>query len=397
MDDLDVVVPRALAARAIEVVRERGFESPLADDPRHLDERHALGFTDAAGAQLDLHWHVLHGSLHRDADVAFWDAAEPAELRGVACRVLCREDALLQAATQGCEFSDTHPLRWVADAAELLRGAPAFDWDRVVEQARRHRLRSELRAALAALVEVTGEELPAATGRRRVLGAGLPATARAVGAEESGGDGPLAPRAVERVGDELRTWIRREVAPGARVTPKHAALWLKETWALPRARDIPAHAVGRRRPDAAPAGAATLRRGDALGFRHGESGTAYVGAGWWAPDEHGSWSRGREAVLVLPVRDDEALTVTVDLVPFLIPTRPHLEVDVVVDGEARRRWGFSGTVLADARRTLHVPARRQREQVALRFRVRHPLSPLAARYDGDPRPLGIALRGLSLS
>ena len=199
--------------------------------------------------------------------------------------------------------------------------------------------------------------------------------------------------------DELRTWVRREVAPGARVTPKHAALWLKETWALPRARDIPAHALGRRRPDAAPAGAVALRRGDALGFRHGESGTAELGAGWWAPDEHGTWSRGREAVLVLPLAapDDDALTVTIDLVPFLTPTRPHLEVDVIVDAEDLQRWGFSGTVLADERRVVHVPARRQREQVALRFRVRHPLSPLAARYDGDPRPLGIALRGLSLS
>ena len=66
-------------------------------------------------------------------------------MRGVACRVLCREDALLQACTQGREYSDTHPLRWAADAAELLRSAESFDWDRVVEQARRHRLARELR------------------------------------------------------------------------------------------------------------------------------------------------------------------------------------------------------------------------------------------------------------
>ena len=171
MDDLDVAVPRALAPRAMEVLRSRGFESPLADDPRHLDERHALPFRDAAGAELDLHWHVLHGSLHPDADAAFWAAAQPAEVRGVACRVLCREDAVLQAMTQGREFSDTHPLRWAADAAELLRGAPAFDWDRVVEQARRHRLTAELRAALEVLAEVTGEPMPAGGrpggGRRR--------------------------------------------------------------------------------------------------------------------------------------------------------------------------------------------------------------------------------------
>ena len=48
----------------------------------------------------------------------------------------------------GPEYSDAHPLRWAADAAELLRGAERFDWERVVEQARRHRLGRELREAL---------------------------------------------------------------------------------------------------------------------------------------------------------------------------------------------------------------------------------------------------------
>ena len=380
MDDLDVAVPRALAPRAIEVLRERGFDSPLAGDPRHLDERHALGFRDAAGAELDLHWHVLHGSLHHDADDAFWAAAEPASVRGVECRVLCREDALLQAVTQGREYSDTHPLRWAADAAELLRDAPAFDWDRVVEQARRHRLTRELGESLAVLGEVTGEPVPVVRSRGR---------ARARRAEESGGDGPLTPTRAERVGDELRTWVRREVAPGERVTPRHAALWLKETWALPRAREIPLHALGRLH-DPTPPGAVTLRRGDALGFRHGEAGTRNLGAGWWAPDEHGTWSRGREAVLVLPLAepDGEPYTVTLDLVPFLTPTRPHMEVEV-----AGRVWGFSGTTLADARRAMQVAAA---TRIALRFKIRHPISPIAARYDGDPRPLGIALRGLSL-
>jgi hypothetical protein len=184
--------------------------------------------------------------------------------------------------------------------------------------------------------------------------------------------------------------VRREVAPGAPLRPRHLALWLKETWALPRAQEIPRHVVARDRPDPTPPDARALRRGDALGFRHGEPGTGNLGAGWWAPDEHGTWSRGREAVLVLPLAepDDDPYTVTIDLVPFLTPTRPHMEVEV---GDTR--WGFSGTTLADARRTTQVHAG---TRIVLRFKIRHPLSPLTARYDGDPRPLGIALRGLSL-
>ena len=118
-------------------------------------------------------------------------------MRGVACRVLCREDALLQAITQGREFSDTHPLRWAADAAELLRDAPAFDWDRVVEQARRHRLRSELRAALAVLAEVTGEPVPAAAaeGAPAALADGSPPEAATAGGSAPSGRAARASRA----------------------------------------------------------------------------------------------------------------------------------------------------------------------------------------------------------
>jgi hypothetical protein len=54
-------------------------------------------------------------------------------------------------------------------------------------------------------------------------------------------------------------------------------------------------------------------------------------------------------------------------------------------------------MLADTRRVVRVPAEQGRERIALRLQIRHPLSPLAARYDADPRPLGVALLGLALS
>ena len=85
--------------------------------------------------------------------------------------------------------------------------------------------------------------------------------------------------------------MRREVAPGTPMRPKHAALFLKEAWALPRVRQIP---MRRAVEDPTPPGAVALRRGNTLGFRHGEAGVANLGAGWWAPDPDGTWSRARE-------------------------------------------------------------------------------------------------------
>jgi hypothetical protein len=362
MDDLDIAVPRALAAPAAEWLVACGFEPPFDPTTAHFDELHALGFRHPSGAEIDLHWHVLHESLHRDADADFFAAAQPAQLRDVACSVLCREDAFLQAVIQGREPTETHPLRWAADAAELLRAAPSFDWARVHEQARRHRLTRELREGLTVLAEL--------------------------------GLVDAAPRAqrTPRLREEVTSWLRREVAPGAPLRPRHGPLYLKHTWALPRARAIPRHALwrasGRRfaPPRDAP-GAKAL--GASLRFQHGEPGTRILGRGWWAPDAFGTWSRGREAVLVLPVEHDGPLKLAFEITPFVTTD----QVLVTVDGAPAARWRFSNQELADEQRTLAVPARLGRRHVALRFASR-PRSPLAAGYSGDPRPLGLALRSL---
>ena len=102
-------------------------------------------------------------------------------------------------------------------------------------------------------------------------------------------------------------------------------------------------------------------------------------------------------MLPLDAPHDGPLTVTLEVAPFLAHTRPHLEVGVAIDGTPAARWGFSGTGGTAEQRVVAVPARAGRERIALRFSVRHPLSPFAARYGSDPRPLGFALLGLELS
>ena len=155
-------------------------------------------------------------------------------------------------------------------------------------------------------------------------------------------------------------------------------------------RDARSHAAGRRR---------RRRPASTLRFQYAQPGTGNLGAGWWAPDLYGAWSRGREAVLVLPLDapHDGPLTVAIELTPFLAHTRPHLEIGVALDGAPAARWGFSGIGGIAEQRLLAVPARAGRERIALRFSVHHPLSPFAARYGSDPRTLGFALLGLELS
>ena len=109
----------------------------------------------------------------------------PPGYRDVDCLVMCREDTLLQAVVQGREHTETHPLRWAADAAELLRerGRRRSTRGGWTQQARRHRVERELREGLDVLAElgVVPEAVrgrPAAARGRRWPGARTRRSAR---------------------------------------------------------------------------------------------------------------------------------------------------------------------------------------------------------------------------
>ena len=390
MDDLDVVVHREHAAQAVDILRATGRRQPsLPSDPASTsiyDEIHALPFGDEAGAELDLHWHVLHGSLHRGADAEFWERSRPARIRDVPLAVLAAEDTFVQVAGHGMQVSAEHPLRWAADAVLLLRGTPAFDWDLVAETASRHRMAREIGGAVDALARVAPDLVPARLppclrrGRRRLR----PTTPEAAAARE---------------------FVRRTVAPGEPVRAGHALAYVKEVWALDRARRIPAHAawiVSGRRPrlaprDELPPGGPPQAPAEPS-FQAGTDGVPFLGPGWWSSDLHGTWSRGREAVVVLPLPADGPSPLLLDiwLVPYLSTAQPVLDLDVFVDGTRAARGSFRGSLLREERCTVRLPGG-ERSSLAVRFVQRTPrISPTRASDLADPRPLGFALRRMRL-
>ena len=235
-----------------------------------------MGFRDAAGAQLDLHWHVLHSSLHPDADAGFWAAARPAELRDVACSVICREDALLQAVDAG---------------PRVLRDPPAALGGRRRRAAARRaslRLGARDRAGAAAPPHPRAAR-GARRARRRDRRSPVPDTVRvalrprtrARRPEEAGGDGPLDAdrgRARQRRADELgaargRTrraaaaTTRRVVAEGDVGGPACARAAAARAVADERRGAPPRRPTRRRRPPS-PSGLAARSR-----FQYAEPGT----------------------------------------------------------------------------------------------------------------------------
>src|SRR6476659_4505051 len=114
MEDIDVLVPRGDADRALAALVRGGWTT----DPRgRLRSEHAQSLQDGAAHVLDLHWFSLAQS---GDDLGFWERSVPIEVHGVPTRALGPGDQLLHVAAHGGEWGAITPVRWMADAAAVV-------------------------------------------------------------------------------------------------------------------------------------------------------------------------------------------------------------------------------------------------------------------------------------
>lgn len=163
MQDFDVLVPTADAERAHRLLSDAGWVwRAYAPFSKLRAEAHGGVLIDAAGAEVDLHWHVLPGCLRPADDDDFWEAAEPLSVGGQATMALSPTDQLLHVCVHGVQWSAPPPIHWVVDAMVLLRSAGGrIDWSRFVRQTRRRRLTMIVAAALRYLIETFDAPVPA--------------------------------------------------------------------------------------------------------------------------------------------------------------------------------------------------------------------------------------------
>jgi hypothetical protein len=161
MADLDVLVPLDQVPRALDLLTQCGLKRAPGAPDRFNDTLarlfHACTYEDASGRHLDLHWRLFASSPDRDDDAAVWDAAVPVEIQWVHALALCPADQFLHVCAHGVAWNHVPPLRWIADAATVLRASgDAVDWDRLRARASHHGLVLALGAALRTLEEVSG-------------------------------------------------------------------------------------------------------------------------------------------------------------------------------------------------------------------------------------------------
>ena len=170
MFDIDVSVAPDHADRAVAVLNALGYHSILQDAltghrAAVVRDTHGFGFSGPDGAEIDLHWHLLHQGRSIALSEAFRAAAVEAEIAGVRCRATSVEDTLVVAVAHGTSWARNAAVRWVGESRCCCAITPGARLGRVVLRCRQARLSRAMLDGLDYVAEVSGLEAPAAARR----------------------------------------------------------------------------------------------------------------------------------------------------------------------------------------------------------------------------------------
>ncbi len=168
MEDVDVLVPPARAVEAVRCLLAAGCRRlsvvpgarPGEDAEVLMFHNYAAHFQSAQGLHLDLHWHSL-AECCAGMDDGFWERKVGWAAEGFSGSTLGLEDQLFHTCLHGARANILAPIRWIVDAACIVRKADgALRWPLLVEEARRRSLSYALAEALRVLEEIAPVGVP---------------------------------------------------------------------------------------------------------------------------------------------------------------------------------------------------------------------------------------------
>jgi putative nucleotidyltransferase-like protein len=162
MNDVDILVRPEKARLAIRQLHQTGWKSAYETPDALIPYQHAIAFINGQGQTLDLHWRVLWEGRQEITDDDLWETATPIQINNVLTSILSPTDQLLHVCVHGTASNDSSPLRWVADAAVILKmKGDEIKWDRLIEQTKKRRLMLQMTDTLGYLQKFLGEVVPA--------------------------------------------------------------------------------------------------------------------------------------------------------------------------------------------------------------------------------------------
>jgi Uncharacterised nucleotidyltransferase len=142
MDDFDLLVRPTDALEAFDVLERHGWRV-AADQLRprvsiDLAVRTASTLENSPNPELqfDLHWQLFWARFSEEANRALWERAVALEIEGEQCLAPSAADMLLHVCAHGAMWNEIPPVRWVLDAALVVRSG-VVDWTHLCAQSQR--------------------------------------------------------------------------------------------------------------------------------------------------------------------------------------------------------------------------------------------------------------------
>jgi hypothetical protein len=417
MDDIDLLVPYDRLRDAASALENVGIR-PMYANADHLVEqiqRRSMlpgwPFVGAATEDIDVHWHALHCNRQRHADDDFWAASNEALFEGIPVRVLNPADQLLQVCTHAAQPDSNTSLRWVADATQIVRGAGSgLSWDRLVQQAARHRVSFLMAESLRYLNRVVDLTVPEDAVEKMLRNSTI---------GEKVEVRLTAPNGRSQLGWAASRFLEfqnfRRGPNGFDTTSAFRALpqFLKnkyEVASLPKAIAAAIYEKANR--------PRRLRRSLGLGHRKSVADwtrlpvlterltfsdyTSHEWAflsGWSEPEKTGRWTVGKEARLGWRIADRSSdLVCRVEAMPGLHDVaHPVMAVEIWANNVQVDRWRFNAATSIVTVRSIQIARSvfARDEVLVLSFIVLDPFVPARAGISPDTRELGLHLRSLT--
>ena len=170
MSDIDLLVPPAQALAALDLLMSAGWAEEPAAARQWQDRREDMliltigsNLHHADKGEVDLHWTLMHGAGGTGLDEAVWSSARMVMIGAVQALRPSATFMLLHVIAHGLRPNAMSPLRWVTDAAMLLRHeGESVDWPQFHHWAARLGVRRRVAQGLMFLRDEMGLPVPAA-------------------------------------------------------------------------------------------------------------------------------------------------------------------------------------------------------------------------------------------
>ena len=161
MSDVDILVPPGDAHRALQTLAGMGWSPERRVDRTYQQLLHGVSLHDAAGRTIDLHWAIHEEDIRSGADDEAWATAVPIDVAGVRSRMLAPAPLLVHALASGAKWAEDPAVRWLPDAALIVRRGEV-DWEAFIGEVVRRRFVVRARACLAYLSDALAVPIPEA-------------------------------------------------------------------------------------------------------------------------------------------------------------------------------------------------------------------------------------------